>query len=103
MDLQLPPTPPMDLSDSNSNSSNDFKVSFIQQKVVKVISKIHKKMRNFKLKKTCALNHVSAWCNHAFADLIAEACESEGTEKKLVPIFVHKVLQTFEWKYLNNL
>lgn len=30
MDLQLPPTPPMDLSDSNSNSSNDFKVSFIQ-------------------------------------------------------------------------
>ena len=33
MDLQLPPTPPMDLSDSNSNSSNDFKVSFIQKKV----------------------------------------------------------------------
>ncbi|CRL01280.1 CLUMA_CG014419, isoform A [Clunio marinus] len=27
MDLQLPPTPPMDLSDSNSNSSNDFKKS----------------------------------------------------------------------------
>lgn len=27
MDLQLPPTPPMDLSDSNSNSSNDYKVS----------------------------------------------------------------------------
>lgn len=33
IDLQLPPTPPMDLSDSNSNSSNDFKVSFIQEKV----------------------------------------------------------------------
>lgn len=30
MDLQLPPTPPMDLSDSNSNSSNDYKVSFIE-------------------------------------------------------------------------
>lgn len=28
MDLQLPPTPPMDLSDSSSNSSNDYKVSF---------------------------------------------------------------------------
>lgn len=28
LDLQLPPTPPMDLSDSNSNSSNDYKVSF---------------------------------------------------------------------------
>lgn len=27
MELQLPPTPPMDLSDSNSNSSNDFKKS----------------------------------------------------------------------------
>lgn len=27
MEIQLPPTPPMDLSDSNSNSSNDFKVS----------------------------------------------------------------------------
>lgn len=32
MDLQLPPTPPMDLSDSNSNSSHEFKVSFIQKK-----------------------------------------------------------------------
>lgn len=31
MDLQLPPTPPMDMSDSNSNSSNDYKVSFIQE------------------------------------------------------------------------
>lgn len=29
MDIQLPPTPPMDLSDSNSNSSNDYKVSKI--------------------------------------------------------------------------
>lgn len=27
MDLQLPPTPPMDLNDSNSNSSHEFKVS----------------------------------------------------------------------------
>lgn len=28
MELLLPPTPPMDLSDSSSNSSNDYKVSF---------------------------------------------------------------------------
>lgn len=33
MDLQLPPTPPMDLSDSNSNSCNDFQVSFIHEVV----------------------------------------------------------------------
>lgn len=27
MEIELPPTPPMDLNDSNSNSSNDYKVS----------------------------------------------------------------------------
>lgn len=27
LEIELPPTPPMDLNDSNSNSSNEFKVS----------------------------------------------------------------------------
>lgn len=27
LNISMPPTPPMDLSDSNSNSSNDYKVS----------------------------------------------------------------------------
>lgn len=28
IELPLPPTPPMDLNDSNSSSANEFKVSF---------------------------------------------------------------------------
>lgn len=40
MDLQLPPTPPMDLSDSNSNSSNDFKVSVPEKKKNEIKKKI---------------------------------------------------------------
>ena len=49
MDLQLPPTPPMDLSDN----SNDYKVSFEKEKIVKSAKR-----------KSCwnanALSHVSA-------------------------------------------
>lgn len=44
MDLQLPPTPPMDLSDQNSNSSTEYKVSFSQRKIEKVQWRVMKKM-----------------------------------------------------------
>lgn len=45
MDLQLPPTPPMDLSDSNSNSSNDYKVSSVPQLKKTCSIESHLKMR----------------------------------------------------------
>lgn len=84
MDLQLPPTPPMDLSDQNSNSSIDYKVSFSQRKIENVQWRVMKKNVNtfpspqsgFKkyFSSLCELSHDQTWCN--LADLIAENRES---------------------------
>lgn len=49
-DLPLPPTPPMDLSDSNSNSSNDYKVSSAGlncQKVCEILSRKETVVQDF--------------------------------------------------------
>lgn len=100
MDLQLPPTPPMDLSDSNSNSSNDYKVSFgcITKSVQLNVS--HENARENKRGKfrepppSCArLIRIVHWVTYPMPDAIAACAQTRSrplsSQRALCKRFFH--------------